>query len=103
MMPVPMTEPMMVPRPPNRLAPPMTTAAMALRLSVAPEAGEPAPSRAITSTAATPASDTGQQVDLEQVPPVVDPGPDHRLPAVPDAQRVGAEPGLGQQQRRTRS
>ena len=97
-MPVPMTEPMIVPRPPNRLAPPMTTAAIALRLSVAPESGRARAEARHHQHRGHPGEDPGERVDLQQVAAVVDAGPDDRLPAVADAQRVRAEPRPGQQQ-----
>lgn len=53
---VPMIEPRILPRPPNKLAPPITTAAIALRLSVMPEVGDAAPSRLMTRTPSMPAS-----------------------------------------------
>ena len=45
----------------------------------------------------------GERVDFQEMPAVVMPGPDGRLPAVADGQRVGPEPGLGEQQADTRS
>ncbi len=50
----PISVPMMMPRPPNRLVPPSTTAVMLSSLSVCPACGSPTPVRATASSAAMP-------------------------------------------------
>ena len=50
----PATVPQIVPEPPNRLAPPMTTAAIESSNSASPACGAPAEKRPVYSAPATP-------------------------------------------------
>ena len=49
-----MSVPQMLPRPPKRLVPPMTTAVMVSRLALAPACGLAAPMRPMKNQAAMP-------------------------------------------------
>ena len=65
---VPTTVPIMVPRPPNRLAPPMTTAAIALSSSFWPATGVATAKFAITIIPANPASNPELLAELGKLP-----------------------------------
>ena len=91
----PISVPMMLPRPPKRLVPPMTTAVMLSRFSVVwPAFGSPSSVRATRSSAAMPGRQPGERVDAEQDAVRVDAGQPRRLGVVADGVDVSAPGGL---------
>src|SRR3954447_19868492 len=90
----PKTVPRIVPMPPNRLVPPITTAAIAFRLSVAWPPIVVVPKRAGVMEPAGPGPEARQRVDLDQVAVHVDAGAPHGLLVGADRVRVAAEARL---------
>ena len=93
MMSAPMTVPMTLPRPPKRLTPPMTTAAIEDSSSGSPAIDEPPEKRAVCSTPAIPAVIAGQHVDEDGEPVHGNAGAQRGLAVAADGVGVAARTG----------